>query len=125
MEASRRRREATWKANLKARHHMTPEQYNLILAFQNGVCYICRRANGKTRRLSVDHDHNYARAWCDHPHDESCRECWRGLLCRTCNGVLGHLRDSTGALRDAIHYLLYPPAKEALVAEEDDASEAD
>jgi hypothetical protein len=120
LELARRRREAGRKANLKTRHHMTPEQYDLILAFQGGVCYICRRANGKTRALSVDHDHKKAREQCEHPHDESCRNCWRGLLCRTCNAVLGHLRDAIEALRRAIHYLKYPPAQEALIAEEGD-----
>jgi hypothetical protein len=89
---------------------MTLEQYDELLAFQGDVCYICRRANGKTRALSVDHDHEYAREHCDHPHDESCIDCWRGLVCATCNRMLGHARDDTKVFARAIEYLLYPPA---------------
>lgn len=110
LEQARRRREAARKANLKARHGMTAEQYDMLLAFQQGVCYICRRATGKTRALSVDHDHAVARESCGHPHDESCIDCWRGLLCHTCNRMLGHLRDDPEAFSRAAVYLRYPPA---------------
>jgi hypothetical protein len=110
MEQARRRREAARKANLKARHHMTPEQYESILAFQGGACYICQRAKGKTRALAVDHDHALARARCEHPHNESCEQCWRGLLCGKCNDMLGHARDDIALFVRAIRYLQAPPA---------------
>ena len=110
MEQARRRRAAGRKHFLKTRHRMTPEQYDELLAFQQGVCYICRRAKGITKALSVDHNHFIAREKCDHPHDESCFECWRGLLCSRCNAMLAHLRDDPDAFQRAMTYLLYPPA---------------
>jgi hypothetical protein len=120
MEQARRRRETARKANLKARHHMTPEQYESLLAFQGGACYICRRAKGKTRALAVDHDHAKAREFCEHPEDQSCENCWRGLLCHPCNRLLAHLRDAIDALRRAIRYLKSPPAQAWLMGQDDE-----
>jgi hypothetical protein len=110
MEKARRRREAARKRNLKVRHNMTPEQYDELLGFQNGVCYICRRAKGATRSLAVDHNHAVAREVCTHEHEQSCIECWRGLLCGRCNDMLAHARDDTKVFARAIEYLLWPPA---------------
>lgn len=111
LEQARRRREAGRRFNLKTRHHMTLEQYDELLARQGGQCYICRRAKGKTRALSVDHDHAIAREACGHPEDESCKSCWRGLLCARCNNYLGHARDDTEFFHRAVHYLNDPPAR--------------
>lgn len=80
---------------------LTAEEYWLIYAAQGGVCYICRRANGARKRLSVDHDHKTGFI--------------RGLLCAPCNrDVIGHLRDDVEALQRAIDYLIYPPAFEVV-----------
>jgi Recombination endonuclease VII len=110
MKKARRRREAARKANLKARHNMTVEQYDSLLEYQRGVCYICRRAKGKTRALQVDHDHAIASDACSHDKEQSCERCWRGLLCARCNGMLAHARDEIQVFRRAIRYLVYPPA---------------
>lgn len=111
MESSRRRREAARKHHLKTRHRMTPEQYADLLAIQQGMCFICRRAKGATRALSVDHDHAIARFHCGHPHEESCSKCWRGLLCSTCNKMLAHGRDDALFFARAAEYLAFPPAR--------------
>jgi hypothetical protein len=90
---------------------ITDTEYWAIYEAQNGRCYICHRATGRTKRLAVDHDHT-----CTAGHDPkvACRQCVRGLLCKTCNSVvLG--RYSAAALRRAIHYLDYPPAQEILL----------
>ena len=80
---------------------ITAQDYWAIYEFQNRVCAICQRATGTTKRLSVDHCHRTGKV--------------RGLLCGVCNAkVLGHLRDSTDALRRAIYYLDYPPAVHAI-----------
>lgn len=115
MEKARRRREAARKRNLRVRHRMTVEQYDELLAFQGGVCYICQRARGVSRRLAVDHDHALARARCGHPHEESCEQCWRGLLCSACNDVLGHARDDPQYFSRARLYLKDPPAQRLLL----------
>lgn len=119
MERARRRREAGRARNLRTRHRMTPEQYDDILAHQGGVCYICQRARGATRALAVDHDHAVARERCSHDPDESCEDCWRGLLCSRCNDMLGHARDSREFFRRAMHYLRYPPAQIWFLGAED------
>lgn len=80
---------------------ITAEQYWAIYEIQGGRCYICQRASGKRRRLSVDHDHKTGKV--------------RGLLCSPCNrDVLGHLRDSIEALQRAVTYLTDPPADKVL-----------
>ena len=80
---------------LESRYGITRTDYWDIYAFQGERCAICQRATGKTRRLSVDHDHKTGLV--------------RGLLCRPCNNYLGHLRDSPEAIARALDYLLNPP----------------
>ena len=76
---------------------ITSEEYWAIYEHQGGFCYICRRANGKRKRLSVDHCHATGIV--------------RGLLCTACNrNVLGHLRDDPAALERGRDYLKSPPA---------------
>lgn len=111
LEQARRRREAARKHNLKVRHNMTVEQYDELLAFQGGRCYVCPRATGKTRALSVDHDHAIASKFCTHPEDKSCANCWRGLLCATCNKMFAHARDDAMFFNRALDYLYNPPAR--------------
>lgn len=87
-------------------------EYARLVDFQDGVCYICRRANGKTRKLSTDHDH----ACCSGP--ISCGRCVRGALCRPCNDMLGHGRDSVHFFVRAIDYLENPPMRRMRAREE-------
>jgi hypothetical protein len=52
-------RQASANAHAKAlerRYGITREDYWNLYQYQGGVCYICQRATGKTRRLTVDHD---------------------------------------------------------------------
>jgi hypothetical protein len=78
------------------KYALTEAEYWRIHAEQDGMCYICQRARGLSRRLAVDHDHDTGFI--------------RGLLCHPCNKMLGHLRDSPHAFVRAAHYLLHPPA---------------
>lgn len=89
---------------------ITAEFYRLLLAFQGGACAICARATGKTRRLAVDHDHQQA-IKDGHDEDKGCPQCVRGLLCGTCNKVLGHFRDDPQAFVRGWKYLQHWPAK--------------
>lgn len=77
-----------------------PEAYDQLYAAQGNACALCRRATGKTRRLSVDHDHVTGLV--------------RGLLCRPCNDLLGHARDDIAFFERVIAYLLNPPANPIL-----------
>ncbi|MCA2331875.1 endonuclease VII domain-containing protein [Mycobacterium avium] len=91
-------RDSAWERRLMAVYGLTAEQYWEIYEYQGGKCYICQRATGARKKLSVDHDHETGFV--------------RGLCCGPCNrDVLGHLRDSTEALWRAITYLIFPPAQ--------------
>lgn len=116
---ARRRAEATRKRNLKQRHSMTVEQYDELLDFQGGLCPICLRARGKSRALAVEHDHNKAREGCEHPHQQSCEKCWRGLCCQRCNDMLAHALDDPQFFYRAIEYLKRPPAPRWMMAKDE------
>lgn len=77
-------------ASLRYRFGITGDDYQRLLAAQNGVCAICAGTNGD-RRLCVDHDHNDGHV--------------RGLLCGECNSGLGLLGDSASRLLAAAAYL--------------------
>lgn len=77
---------------------ITVENYNNLLKEQSGVCAICgnpetlfdNRAN-RLRFLAVDHDHKTGKV--------------RGLLCSSCNKMLGFSNDNSDILNKAIKYL--------------------
>ncbi|MFE0101218.1 endonuclease VII domain-containing protein [Streptomyces sp. NPDC059009] len=77
---------------------LAPGDYEKLRYLQSGRCALCRRANGATIRLSVDHDHKSGAV--------------RGLLCRPCNSILGHGRDDIQFFQRAIGYLMSPPARQ-------------
>ncbi len=93
---------------------ITVEFYWKLYEFQNGMCYICERAYGKTKRLAVDHDH---KCEAGHPVENACELCVRGLLCTMCNRkIVGHLRDDPAAFRRGAEYLENPPARRLMIA---------
>jgi hypothetical protein len=92
-KASRRASHGRW---ILKTYGLTLEQYEALYEAQGGVCYICRRAKGITKRLAVDHDHVTGFV--------------RGLLCAKCNGYLGYIRDSPEAGTRMHEYLASPPA---------------
>jgi len=65
-------------------------EYKEMLNRQGGVCAVCSE-EPKQKRLCVDHDHNTGEI--------------RGLLCNSCNYMLGNANDSIEVLRNAIKYL--------------------
>lgn len=88
-------------------YEMTPEQYQLLYEYQNGVCFICRKAKGISKKLSVEHEHNLQ--GCEHPPDRGCPRCWRALTCSRCNRLVAFL--DVDALVRAILLLTDPPAR--------------
>jgi len=78
---------------LKSAYNITLEDYDAMLAEQNGVCFLCGTDNpGKYGRFSVDHNHETGEV--------------RGLLCNQCNVGLGALQDSPSLLLKAAQYLI-------------------
>ena len=75
--------------HLKRLYGISPEQYDMLIKAQHGVCAVCfTPTKGK---LFVDHDHTTNKV--------------RGLLCQNCNFILGLCDDSTLILHEAINYL--------------------
>jgi hypothetical protein len=95
-------------------YKLTIEQWDIIDAYQNHVCFVCGQPNPNGRRLSTDH------RWSD--------GLIRGLLCSRCNPILGKLENTfiryglhkvegitmAGILARLAVYLRYPPAPQAL-----------
>lgn len=56
---------------------------------QRGLCLLCGDVMAPP---VVDHDHELARL---HPHPDAayCVRCWRSVVCRQCNWMLGFSRD--------------------------------
>lgn len=83
---------AAW---LRDKYGLTVDEYDAIYKAQQGSCAICgvheSKAPGRFNRLHVDHCHTTGEV--------------RGLLCYTCNSVLGYARDSEDILLNAIQYL--------------------
>ena len=97
---------------LKLWFQLTVPDWDLIDAFQNHVCFICGKPNKSGNRLSTDHDHRKTGPTAG---------LLRGLLCATCNRVLGKIEDprfwrddTIRKLERLIIYLKTPPAVEAL-----------
>jgi|SRR6187551_2418154 len=90
---SQREKKYTRAKELQKRYGITIEQYNEMLAKQNGVCAICKQPevllapNGEPRNLCVDHDHSCCTS------QRTCGKCIRGLLCQRCNVALGYLEN--------------------------------
>lgn len=95
--------ERTRDRYLRAQYGITLEDFEAIVAFQGGVCAICKRVRPPgSKPLHVDHDHITKRV--------------RGAICYDCNHrVLGRQRNPE-LLRAAARYLERPPADEALLA---------
>jgi hypothetical protein len=91
-------------------YSITAAFYALLLAFQGHKCFICQRATGQYKRLSVDHDHKQA-VLDGHAPEKGCPNCVRGLLCSTCNKMLGHLRDDPLAAERMADYLRNWPSR--------------
>lgn len=74
---------------LQAEYGITEERYLEMLQEQNHTCAICRQPeNGKWH---IDHCHKTGKV--------------RGVLCRTCNPMIGMAKESTDILKAAITYL--------------------
>lgn len=81
---------------LKKTYGVTLEWYEEQLAKQEGLCAICGKPEtviicGKQISLAVDHCHDTGKV--------------RGLLCKTCNTVIGTFNHDINLLNKAIKYL--------------------
>lgn len=80
-------------ATLLRKFGLTLEQYDEMLAAQDGCCSICKSdATIEGHSFDVDHDHKTGKV--------------RGILCRTCNLMLGAGKDDPDILYAGWRYLL-------------------
>jgi hypothetical protein len=84
-------RDSERQRHLVKKYGITFDDYDRMLKEQNGKCAICQRPEPVNRMFDVDHDHKTGDV--------------RGLLCTSCNRVLGHAGDSPERLRVAADYL--------------------
>ena len=80
--------------NLKKNFGITAEEYNRMLIEQKGKCGICHSTTPNSKQYSnfnVDHDHGTGQI--------------RGLLCTSCNRMLGFAHDNIEILNSAVKYL--------------------
>jgi Recombination endonuclease VII len=95
MPTKKQQREYNRRYRLTHRYGITIEEYDAILAAQDGGCAICK--GRRPYLLAVDHCHRTGNV--------------RGLLCKLCNNrLLTSVRDDVSVLERAIDYLLSPPA---------------
>ena len=79
-------------SHLKNRYGITLSQYNTMFREQKGCCKICgTHQTNLTKSLNVDHCHTTGEV--------------RGLLCHSCNTMLGLAYDNKQILKNAIEYL--------------------
>src|SRR5271165_1611123 len=86
-------------SRLRREYGITLKEYNRILEWQVGVCYICNVAPTKTS-LAVDHCHATGKI--------------RGLLCMTCNRGISKFRDDLTRFQNCVKYFTNNPVDFAL-----------
>lgn len=83
------------KSHLWTHYRMTIEDYQLMLKNQNGKCKICE----KSKKLVVDHDHSCCLQ------KNTCGNCVRGLLCFSCNTLVGYIEINKNLIKSVYLYL--------------------
>ena len=96
-EYSKRRKASGRKWYLKSIYKLTEDEYQKLYDSQEGKCWICNER--KNYYLHVDHDHSCCAK------EKSCGKCIRGLLCYSCNSLLGYAKDNKEILKSALKYL--------------------
>lgn len=80
------------KQALSKRYSISSDEYNALLAYQNGGCASCGKVpSEKMKYLCIDHNHETGKV--------------RGLLCRKCNLALSFVQDDKNILQSLIEYL--------------------
>ena len=90
------RAKAMRKMKLKQRYNITLEDFEKMKKEQNGVCRICSKPElsikrGMPAELCVDHNHTTNKV--------------RGLLCTSCNFMLGYGKEDISILQKGIEYI--------------------
>lgn len=91
----KRRKHTMKKHRLKSKYGLTIDEFKKILKKQKNKCAICKQNfNGRWNKPNVDHKHDVEKNY-------------RGLLCVTCNLLIGYSKESVLILKTAVKYLEY------------------
>lgn len=85
--------------DVSKKYSLSASQMDSMLIDQCGLCACCSIQMRSVNEPHIDHDHSC----CDSK--KSCGKCVRGLLCASCNHMLGNAKDSIETLQNAINYL--------------------
>lgn len=91
---------AYWRT-VKSIYGITRAEWEWLRDNQDGCCALCHREDQS--KLAVDHDH----ACCGK--SRACKKCIRGMLCRTCNRMLGHVESKPRLATRFADYLALRP----------------
>lgn len=80
-------------------HGVSIDDFQYLLDKQKGLCAICTNPITLETGRAIDHDHSCC------PGPTSCGKCVRGVLCKSCNVMLGFAKDNSDILKNAIIYL--------------------
>ena len=89
--------------HLRRKFKLTTEQYEAMLAAQDGVCAVCGRMPKLGKSLHVDHDHETGAV--------------RGLVCFSCNSALGNLHEDESRISALLNYLITHDPEQVELAE--------
>jgi hypothetical protein len=78
-------------SNLKKLYGITLDQFNDLFRAQGEQCAICKATSSTGKNWHVDHCHEAGRI--------------RGILCHSCNLMIGHASDDVERLLAAVEYL--------------------
>lgn len=92
-------RERAWRIRLRQFYGIELEDFNDLRARQDYRCAICRRHEDDLPRVRPKDN---STLFVDHVHGSGAV---RGLLCQSCNILIGHARDDERILASAIEYL--------------------
>jgi len=80
------------------RHGISVDKYNQLVDENSGNCWICGGID-EGKRLAIDHDHSCCKK------NYSCGKCIRGVLCQSCNMIVGHIEKNKIDLNKINQYL--------------------
>lgn len=99
------------EAMRKYRYGISSNEYEAMLEKQHGLCAICQKppeqvvGHPRGRRLFIDHNHKCCSLSSSTGIKKSCGKCIRGLLCSSCNYILGIIKDDEQIIDRAKLYL--------------------
>src|SRR6185369_10811468 len=92
-------RERARRIRLRRYYGMELEDFDALRAAQDYCCAICRTHEDDLPRMRPG---DYSNLYVDHAHETGSV---RGLLCQSCNLLVGHAREDERVLSAAIQYL--------------------